>query len=102
MTQVSPPQLWPQEPQLSGSVLVSPQVQHAAPQTSKPTSHEKPQTPAVHVAEPDVGEGQTFPHVLQSFVSLVRSTHLPSQSVSEPQSIDPSLPDELSLPPPPS
>jgi len=56
----------------------------------------------VEATLPDVGEGQTFPHVLQSFVSLVRSTHLPSQSVSEPQSIDPSLPDELSLPPPPS
>jgi hypothetical protein len=71
-------QVLPQEPQFSGSLVVSTQ---AEPQVF-PGAQSKPQTPAVHVAAPPGGAVQAAPQPPQFSGSLLSVTHEPPQIVS--------------------
>lgn len=75
-----------QEPLLTQQVVpeqVPPagQVTQVPPQLVKPVLQVMPQTPAVQVACPFVGTGQTLPQLPQLLVSLLVSRQVPEQLV---------------------
>jgi hypothetical protein len=72
----------PQAPQLDGLV---PRSAQTPLQSVNPTGHfgvvVHPQVPPVQVATPPVQAGQALPHLPQFAALLVRSMHVPLQSV---------------------
>jgi len=72
----------PHAPQLDGLLPRSAQV---APHSMSPAGHfgvvVHPQVPPLQVATPPVQAGQALPHLPQFAALLVRSMHVPLQSV---------------------